>query len=726
MSNAVIKILSFALAALMVLSYGVMFGVTAQNGYETVDYVVTKENSKMIAITNQDLGVNTGGKHINMASRLIEAMEDDYVVVSKAEGEKGLRQGDYGVLITFPNNFSENIFSINDPNPEIASFFYDISPVLTKSDTVEVLLKIMEMEGIVQESVSYMYLYSIMDELHSAQDTSGVILDSSNKSVLSVRGFRESDYGFYFDFSPINGENPALERPSFNQYMDEASKLLRDIEKENDTTADALHKEYTAVSDRGSTEAKNFETIGKVISGIDITSGQTELVTRAAFSDYFENIKLIATAETTARLEKMGILIDQLESDVLLNLLDTRIDRLQLRQMQLGISENEENLVVLGDSREARVEEFEDDLKELVEETYMDDFKNDLITTLGESSTQAVLGMSLSQTDIDNLCDIIMDTVPDYPAAEVTDLLDDLFIDVDKYYEKYIKKVLALQIAFDRTAMESYMVGYTDRQTSLLAREIRSFTNSLPPESEYTRTITGSFRDVTKHVSDTMGDISQQLRDSETGLKKELDDENKKADDSYREFLSMVTAYDIFSYFSQNKEKTKTYYSDLFDNSDKWNELVGELIDERDMLSNDNYGKYQEHLHTIMKEAGVSKDEAEEILNWAIEDMLVEQLLQNDNIHAAVGLFSDKLPNSRIGDLPNTGYYNYVVSPVDGIASNKNQTPAQITAQQSPKGTVNSYDTAKQVLFISSISLAVLRLTTLVVKQIAKKRKAKE
>ena len=75
-----------------------------------------------VAVVNKDKAVDYNDKKLDVGNQLVDKLKDndslDFHFVNSKEANKGLKDGDYYMVITIPSNFSKNATTLLDKNPK--------------------------------------------------------------------------------------------------------------------------------------------------------------------------------------------------------------------------------------------------------------------------------------------------------------------------------------------------------------------------------------------------------------------------------------------------------------------------------------------------------------------------------------------------------------------------------------------------------------------------------
>lgn len=184
-----------------------------------------------VAVVNQDLGVTVEDETVNYANAVIETLGDDYVVVSSSAAQTGLENGTYGAVVTFPADFSENILSINQSNPEIAVLDIDVSKKLPEEKYITLYTQLIGMQQQVNNNMAYAYVESVFDELHFAQDDVDELLANDVTDMNAVEKVRLAKYIEMLDLGDIPKVEFNPESPDFDALLAKVQTIAEDMNK---------------------------------------------------------------------------------------------------------------------------------------------------------------------------------------------------------------------------------------------------------------------------------------------------------------------------------------------------------------------------------------------------------------------------------------------------------------------------------------------------------------
>lgn len=127
-----------------------------------------------VAVVNKDKAVEYNDKKLDVGDQLVSKLKDndslDFHFVNSKEANKGLKDGDYYMVITIPNNFSKNATTLLDKNPKKMVLNYTTNPgtnyVASKMDDSAIA----KIKAEVSASVTKTYAETIFSSIGTMSD----------------------------------------------------------------------------------------------------------------------------------------------------------------------------------------------------------------------------------------------------------------------------------------------------------------------------------------------------------------------------------------------------------------------------------------------------------------------------------------------------------------------------------------------------------------------------
>lgn len=127
-----------------------------------------------VAVVNNDKAVEYNDKKLDVGDQLVKKLKDndslDFHFVNSKEANKGLKDGDYYMVITIPSNFSKNATTLLDKNPKKMVLNYTTNPgtnyVASKMDDSAIA----KIKAEVSASVTKTYAETIFTSIGTMSD----------------------------------------------------------------------------------------------------------------------------------------------------------------------------------------------------------------------------------------------------------------------------------------------------------------------------------------------------------------------------------------------------------------------------------------------------------------------------------------------------------------------------------------------------------------------------
>ena len=146
------------------------------------DIQKTTNAEARIAVVDIDEGVQVDGEVVRYGSKILPYAGVDYVVTGLQDARNGVETGLYSAYIILPSDFSQKMYSINT-QPAISNLSYIVSPELTQVQRTQALIDIGTFSENLNNSLTKIYLSSVLKEFHEVQDASDTIIKNDEKDA---------------------------------------------------------------------------------------------------------------------------------------------------------------------------------------------------------------------------------------------------------------------------------------------------------------------------------------------------------------------------------------------------------------------------------------------------------------------------------------------------------------------------------------------------------------
>lgn len=242
-------------------------------GVYVTEYKAIKQDHKStvatIAVVNADNGVMVDGEQINYAEKLMSYPDVNFTASSLTEAREGVEHDAYAALILIPGTFSGSIQSINT-KPEKAEITYAVNENLREDVKVKVVNDIHNFILNLSTNISYIYVDSILKEVHAVQNDSDSIMENDTKDMEAIRAVEEEELIAETEYVPIEVAETEIEYMDLDADYAAADKAVDGMLKTYEESTKKAEEAFMTIKDtsKGVTEASR--TASDAIMAVDI------------------------------------------------------------------------------------------------------------------------------------------------------------------------------------------------------------------------------------------------------------------------------------------------------------------------------------------------------------------------------------------------------------------------------------------------------------------------
>ena len=204
-------------------------------------YNSPKENNQqevitqnLIAVVNADEGVYIDGKKVNYAADFMDFPNTNFASTGLMDARDGVENGRYAAYVILPNNFSQAVTSINT-KPEKASVVYKVADNLRSDVKEDILQDIRNFTTGLSTNISYIYVTSIINEFHGAQDGAETVLKNDEKELKEINDIDSQLLISDFLFPEVKREKWEVETVNFAQHFEKLNGTVTQINNDYET-----------------------------------------------------------------------------------------------------------------------------------------------------------------------------------------------------------------------------------------------------------------------------------------------------------------------------------------------------------------------------------------------------------------------------------------------------------------------------------------------------------
>lgn len=331
-------------------------------------------NKRVIAIVNEDQGITKGQESIDMGVEVVTILATDspydWKVVGRGAAENGLKSNQYEAIVYIPSNFSSNVMSYDQQNPERAEFSYKVHAQKAGLRKERVLHEIESATERVNEKVSTLYWTYVAQEMDHIKKEFANILGKETEFLSTMSAY----------------------------YKPESETLAEEMKRQKEQMAGLLST-ISSANNSHAARIENAETFGNQMAGFisyvqqykTFQDSQKEIL-RQVQDDSLAKIKVAAASQA----EHFNKTVQQLEDS------NEKLND-EIYKVNNIIDANQEKFNALSEFRKSEVDRQLNDLL-VVQKTAIDRYNYSVLASLekgmeARKSGTAVLGIMDIGTD---------------------------------------------------------------------------------------------------------------------------------------------------------------------------------------------------------------------------------------------------------------------------------------------------------------------------------------
>lgn len=296
------KLLCGLLLSVAVICSGIILGMMFQNSRIAEANAVDEKARTAIAIVNMDQGVEYNGEKVYYSEVFINSLEGDFSLVSSKNAEVGIKNGTYGGVITIPADLSKKVVTINAENPEQVILSYSINQHLPSEKYIEVYVNISDAQETLSSVLSYIYMSSIFDEIHTGQDNVSAVAQNDQKDLQATENLRMTRFMEGLEIKDIPVSTPEFEEYDSSAYLKLSSSYSNNVRK-------VYYSEYKNMKSAHDASCNNTQNALNAIDSEFLRWNENAKSYMYGFNESIENDKAVASA-TVEVLNNYRIILD--------------------------------------------------------------------------------------------------------------------------------------------------------------------------------------------------------------------------------------------------------------------------------------------------------------------------------------------------------------------------------------------------------------------------------
>ena len=266
---------AFLLATLIL---GISIGGFGMNQYVKKQKEAELQNSAglitdKIAIVNLDNGVMVENENVNYAGKLLTDLEDNFLFTGLEDARAGYESGMYAGYLIIPATFSEGVVSLND-TPVRAEITYAINENLTAEAKEQAIYDVMEFMTDLNDKISYMYMHSMMDEFHDAQDETDTVMENDLAEKEAINAIEAEDLVALAPVTEITEIENTIEPVDVSDYITKNVELTADVGTKYQEFIAESETEHLALNEAAAALLTEMGNMDPLITDIDFMTDE--------------------------------------------------------------------------------------------------------------------------------------------------------------------------------------------------------------------------------------------------------------------------------------------------------------------------------------------------------------------------------------------------------------------------------------------------------------------
>lgn len=652
----------FAAGALL---WGYQMGINTPDGEEIISIGNNAVDVKTIAVVNLDEGITEDDKTVNYANELLDFTSENIIGTSLEDARNGVEEGRYAAYVIIPATFSKNINSINE-TPVESEIQYALHTNLTSDAGLAAMSNVHLLIESLNNNVSYMYVDSILNEFHIAQDSVEEILDNGKVVSEALNGVTPQDISANVNFPSDKRIDYSPETVDYSAYLQNNSQLLEGINqeysegysksqkaKDNLTTA-AKNLEADIVNTNNKLKDANVELDeeGNMVYDPELTELQNNLNSfNQGLDDAVKEIKSTVTDTGTELNTAVGNLADVSDcfNDTVTN-------------YNKGLSKNIDDLnnELTGGAYTSKLS---------VDNLIYDDSEPNTISIEYSDKTITSYALADEHGEINKkaLVQLIKDVVKN-GYVEYKSVSKISITNQDAILAKINKSIAPINVdaAYKKIENEEGEEQYEVQEQSI-AEQISVISESLKTlqtnlDTFETSEIAGI--DVEQTVIDVKGDVVDKLSENAQKITDSIRGEYQEQSEVLARFSTGLSDYDPYAYIDQQAIQKK--YTDLNSSTSNLAKAMQQKEANDIEAANNMYTKYSENIAQLREGIDAAVTSSNQAVESGLENAKNVMQTKTARDEDLLKAFSQKLLYTRNGSLGNYRIYQFIVDPFEG------------------------------------------------------------
>lgn len=620
---------------------------------------VNKLITDRVAIVNLDEGVIVQDEKVNYAEKLIIDLEENFSFTGLEDARQGYAAGIYAGYLIIPATFSESVVSLNN-TPVRSEISYAINSNLREDVKEGVIYEVLALMDEINDGISYMYLHSVLDDVHKAQDVAETVMNNDIEERDAIDAVQANDLVALVPVTEFTEIENNIEPVDVSEYMVTNIELTGEIGLKYTEYLMRSEEEHFRINEEATVLMDEMANMSSIMSNCNFSqNGEGGSV----YQDGTEALDMLFEEYNSSLEEKE----DEIEENVLAIYKDvikylTQYDR----AVEAYQTENEQEYRNTLDALEELFKEYSED-SVIVSAQELQDIE----TTLEEQSEM----LRVQQCIIQELQD-------DSGEQEEPDKEQEPETDPDDT-EIENKPLSALQESILQTLNDNYYFfsGYLldeegevvkdeNDESVFLTSLIEKYRKDLDDPLVKAEVLDKEIGEIEKmEISEILSCIDEKIlepiQENVNGFVEEVMAQYEVEQEQLMTYNEAIMDYDPLKYIDHDEIQTLT--NRMADNGTELSEAILETDLQQMEYVADVYEATREDLFTLQDNIVQAKEDSDKAVEEGLQELKDTKNVNSEQNQDILYDFSKLLPYTRLGSLENVQAYEFMVNPVSAV-----------------------------------------------------------
>lgn len=609
----------------------------------------TELKTNKIAIVNLDEGVTVEEENINYAGKLLTELPDNFILTGLEDARQGLNYGLYAGYLIVPAAFSQNVVSLNE-TPVKTEISYMLNDGLSAEYKEEVIYSVLEFVTNLNDNISYMYMNSLMDEFHDAQDESETIMKNDMGERDAIDAIQAEDLIALVPVTQLTEVEYNIEPVDITEYMNKNADLTSQVGMKYMEYLQASEEDHQKLITQSADLMAEMQNMDGIITGVNL---MVDADGNSVYQTGEEKLSVLFEAHNQLLAEKE----EELNGSVLE----------MYRDVQYYLSEYDKSMEAYQQENQTKYIDTLNALEDLFEE-----YRENYVLVPTEQYMQMKDAMTVALTVEDDQEEEAAGVPAENETVELSELQKKMQDVLIAHYYVYSD----FQVDENGEIKQDEQGNYL-KLTDLLA-EYRKDLEDEEVKKEVLDARVGQIDKMdlseVRNIVDT--DVLQPIQNNTDTFIQNVSAQYAKEKEQLGEFSEAVINYDPLKYIDY--EEIRGITGQMYENGTELNKAILETDIQQEEYVRDVYEATRTDLHTMQDDIVKAKEISDQAVEEGLEELKQIKLSNSVQNQEILLDFSKKLPYTRLGSLEYRQAYEFMVSPVEYQNMNESSEATQL------------------------------------------------